>query len=412
MIDLDELRIKQINFEGKRLDYAKREKKLERRRLAFIKKFPIDEIIDLSLDEYIIGKESQDSFCYLIERELEELGNIKGITPDRKFGIFFKKRINNYSFAKRYGENKDEAFLEIKAQIRNLLVAGRNKNIDDIKDNVIAPVFKGKLLSTYFPQNYLCIFSKPHLNHFLESLDINYDYKYDEIDKRTLLLDFKNNDEIMKNWSIFEYMKFLYDNYGFLTNKDKLPKDLLEYKDLKADYPKMKNVKPEVIDLVIIPKNIESSEKTRIFKGKIDFERENRIKRNLGKRGEEIVVKFENESLQKINREDLADKIEWVSQEDDSLGYDIITYDEEGKKKFIEVKATTNSPSLSVNFIISNNQYRVAQKTNNYYFYIVFNAKSKNPKVWKIKNPIKHLDKGLTLTPISYRVIINTEDNE
>ncbi|EMR73968.1 protein of unknown function (DUF3883) [Thermoplasmatales archaeon SCGC AB-539-N05] len=103
------------------------------------------------------------------------------------------------------------------------------------------------------------------------------------------------------------------------------------------------------------------------------------------------------------------EKIEWVSKSDDTLGYDILSYDEDGKKKHIEVKSTNQSPDSNANFLISSNQYRKAEELENYYFYIVFNAKTSSPKVWKIKKPLQYENRGLTLSPINYRVIINTK---
>lgn len=405
----DEIRLLQAKFETSRQEYLKDYADLERLRKRFVRKFPIKDILDMSLEEYVVGHGDKDSFCYWLETALMPLGKIKGgTTADKKFGVYYSSGKKEYVTIMKFGDTLEETFSNIKQEIYDLLIVGEEKDIEAIKDNTISPMFKGKILSTYYPEDYLNIFSEYHLDYFLDILRIHYDLTHDIIDKRMLLLDFKNGDEIMKNWNYFIFMKFLYDSFGYPPKSDDAPKELKEYLESKDDYPNLKQVIPENIDLIIIPENIKISGKTRNFKGKIDFDRENKIKRNLGKRGEEIVLKFEEEFLKKKDREDLAEKIEWVSQKDDSLGYDIISFDEEGKKKFIEVKATTRSPSY-VNFIISSNQYKVAQEKENYYFYIVFNAKSTNPKVWKLKNPIKQLDKGLSLIPINYRVIINTK---
>ncbi len=50
-----------------------------------------------------------------------------------------------------------------------------------------------------------------------------------------------------------------------------------------------------------------------------------------------------------------------------------------------------------------------AKEMENYYFYLVFNTKTTSPKVWKIKKPLQYENRGLTLIPINYRVIINTK---
>lgn len=159
----------------------------------------------------------------------------------------------------------------------------------------------------------------------------------------------------------------------------------------------------------ITPENIQYEQKGRKpIRKTIDFEKENRIHKLLGNRGEEIVFNLEKEYFNSIGKKGLSERVEWASRYDDSLGYDIKSFEEGGQEKYIEVKSTSQSPDSNANFLISSNQYSKAKKIENYYFYIVFNAKSKKPKVWKIKNPLQYEHKGLTLIPISYRVIINT----
>jgi len=85
-----------------------------------------------------------------------------------------------------------------------------------------------------------------------------------------------------------------------------------------------------------------------------------------------------------------------------------LSFEESGEEKYIEVKATTYSPDSYATFLISSNQYEKAKTLPNYYFYIVFNAKSTSPKIWRIKNPANYENKGLTLKPINYKVAINT----
>lgn len=128
----------------------------------------------------------------------------------------------------------------------------------------------------------------------------------------------------------------------------------------------------------------------------------------LGNRGEEIVFDKEKKYLESKDNKELADKVDWVSKKGKHfLGYDILSFEENGEEKYIEVKSTKQSYTSNANFIISSNEYEKAKKLENYYFYIVFNTQSENPKIWKIKNPMNYENKGLTLTPINYRVLIN-----
>jgi len=413
MIDIDELRSRQAEFEGTRQGFKRELKKLEEEREQFLKKFPQKRIPKLALSKYALGgNRSEESFCYWLENRLKGLGNIHGATAF-KFGIYFGRTksdpIRKYRFRKKFGNDKDEAFQKVKEAIINLLDAAKKEDIGSIRENPLSPMFKGKILSTYYPDKYLNIFANEHLEYFLDKLKIPYEEAQDEIDKRQLLIDFKNKDEVMSEWTIYEFSKFLYDSFGRPSRKENAPEALKEYIESSRDYPKIKEVNAEFVDLRINPENPEvKTGKTKRGGRTIDFEKENKNHKLLGNRGELIVFNLEKQYLRDIGRKDLAEKIDWVSKRDDSLGYDILSFEETGEEKYIEVKATKQSPDSQATFLISSNQYEKAKKLSNYYFYVVFNAKSTTPKVWKIKNPLNYENNGLTLTPINYRVAINT----
>jgi len=61
----------------------------------------------------------------------------------------------------------------------------------------------------------------------------------------------------------------------------------------------------------------------------------------LGKSGEEVVIKYEKWSLASAGYGNLADKVEWVSQDQgDGAGFDILSRNHDGSDKYIEVKTT------------------------------------------------------------------------
>jgi len=416
MISLNELRIKQAEFEGTRQEFKKELIKLEEKRQKFLKLFPKEKLMTLKLENYALQKGekgSKNSFCYWLENELKELGNIHGATA-RKFGIYFgvsksEPTEHKWRITSRFGNAKEDAFNNIKSAIISLLNYADGNNIQGIRNNPLSNLFKGKILSTYFPDKFLNIFDNKHLEYFLDKLDLVYSDSDDEISKRIILINFKNKDEIMSKWKIYEFSKFLYDSFGRPPKKEEAPQELKEYLENKKNYPKIKEVNAEFIELNINPENIEIERKETKPLGKVvDFEKENKINKLLGNRGEEIVFNLEKRHLESIGKQELANKIKWVSKEDDSLGYDILSFEENGEEKYIEVKSTSQSENCNANFLISSNQYSKAKRIKNYYFYIVFNTKGKEPKIWKIKELLQYENKGLTLTPISFRVIINT----
>lgn len=84
---------------------------------------------------------------------------------------------------------------------------------------------------------------------------------------------------------------------------------------------------------------------------KLDYLDREARNRSLGLAGEKFVVELEHARLIQQQRPDLAKKIDHVSQSaGDGMGFDILSYDVDGKEKYIEVK-TTSFGSLTPFFI-------------------------------------------------------------
>ena len=63
--------------------------------------------------------------------------------------------------------------------------------------------------------------------------------------------------------------------------------------------------------------------------------------RRRGAQGEELVVSCERSWLRQHSRPDLADRVRWTARDDgDGPGYDVLSYDLDGHKRYIEVKTT------------------------------------------------------------------------
>lgn len=407
-METEELRIKQAEFEGTRQKFKKAINRLENERKKFLSLFSEIKLKDLKIDDFVIGKDSENTFCYWLENRLKGLGNIHGATAF-KFGIYFGKTksdpIMKYRFTGRFGTNESEAFQNVKSAILSLLNSAKTNNLSDIKNNPISPMFKGKILSTYFPDRFLNIFAKEHLDYFLDKLGISYSDGLDEIDKRDLLMQFKINDSVMKNWNICEFSKFLYEKFGRPAREKEIPEELKEHMVFK--YPSLNKVKADFIDLTIteITRKQESEIKftTPI---KIDFDKESKINKKIGERGELVVLNKEKEYLKSIGKKELSTQIKHISKEHDSAGYDILSFDEAGNEKYIEVKSTKQKVA-NVKFLISSNEYNKAKNLSNYYVYIVFEANTTKPKIFKLKKPFDLPPNKINITPVSYRILIN-----
>lgn len=407
-MEIEELRIKQAEFEGARQEFKEEITLLESERKKFLSLFSETKLKDLKAEDFVIGKGLEDTFCYWLENRLKGLGNIHGATAF-KFGIYYGKTKSDstlkYRFTSKFGTNENEAFQKVKSAILSLLHSAKNNNSDEIKENPLSPMFRGKILSTYFPDRFLNIFAKEHLDYFLDKLDISYSDSLDEIDKRDLLMQFKIKDAVMKNWSIYEFSKFLYEKFGRPAREEEIPEELKEYMLLK--YPSLNKVKADFVDLTIVemPEKQEKDTKSILSK-KIDFEKENKVNKKIGERGELVVFKKEKEYLESIGKKELSTQARHISKEDDSAGYDILSFDESENKKYIEVKSTKQKVA-NANFLISSNEYNKAKNLPNYYVYIVFEANTTNPKICKLKKPFELPPSKIKVTPISYRVLIN-----
>lgn len=409
-MQISELREYQIEFEKFRTKINSEYKKLFKLVNKFKKDYSINKISSLPLDEFIIGKGLYKSFCYRIENELNAWGNIHGSTS-KKFGIYYgidgNDKEKRYRIGKSsFGTSINKAFENVKSSIIELI--SNSDDFEKLKNNPISPMLKGKILSIYFPEQFLNIFSATHLNYFINILGLE-NNSNSELYKRYQLLKFKNNDLVMKNWSVFEFSKFLYQSFGRPNNEfkeGKLQKELSEFK-LK-DFPPIETIKVEFIDLQTnaITNNYMTTNKSL---KKVDYSVQSKKFKRIGDRGEQIVVMEERRILKKAGRADLANKVDQISKRDDSIGYDIKSYDENGTEKYIEVKSTLKSVDFC-NIFISSNELQISKNKNNYYFYIVYDISNKKPKIWSIKASDFYKDKNIKLEPILYKITLKTKE--
>ncbi len=77
-----------------------------------------------------------------------------------------------------------------------------------------------------------------------------------------------------------------------------------------------------------------------------------------------------------------------VSTEDDSKGYDILSFDADGAIRYIEVKTTTQKIN-DICFYLSVNEYREALILKNYYIAFVDRIDTQKPRITWIQNPLE-----------------------
>lgn len=210
MID-ENLKTAILEFSNNKLNKVNQEyKKIGIERQKFVSKFPVESILNIQIYDYVVGKGNKQSFCYFIETRLKELGSIKGgSTADKKFGIYYSKSKETYINVKKFADDYLTAFDNIKYEIYNLLLNFKKGNIDAISKSKLSPMFRGKIITSYFPEKSINIFSEEYIDFFLNKLEINYDSSTSIDYKKIKLIDFKNNN-CPKDWNNYAFYRFLY----------------------------------------------------------------------------------------------------------------------------------------------------------------------------------------------------------
>lgn len=119
---------------------------------------------------------------------------------------------------------------------------------------------------------------------------------------------------------------------------------------------------------------------------------------SLGRAGEEFVMNFEHHRLRELGQKKLADKVEHVSvKKGDGLGYDILSFEPDGKERFIEVKTTSFAKETP--FFISRGEIQFAKDHDEqFHLYRLYEFR-KSPKIFELVGPV---DKHCLVNPISF----------
>lgn len=250
--------------------------------------------------------------------------------------------------------------------------------------------------------------------------------------KTQMIIDLINHDEVSNNVYLF-YRKNKSDEYCYLgllkyLNHDEdsggdmepvnfnwqlinwpIEKDTLENLEIKLETGLIEfNNKQTEKFIVNNPPTKKSKQKREGVKRetfkklKIYNNPENEKKnKDLGDKGEKYIIEYEKERLTKSGKKDLAQKIKHISETNDYARYDILSYDEDGKERYIEVK-TTKGPDSS-DFYISPGELQFSKENENYYLYRVyeFNPNEMTGKIYISKG---NVEDNFNLTPTQFKV--------
>ncbi|MFN9303713.1 MAG: McrB family protein, partial [Candidatus Kapaibacterium sp.] len=211
----------------------------ERGRLAFVTKFPIDKISELSLDEYVLGTD-KESFCYWLEfKKIEDKIIQFGIGGGNasKFGLY-KTKDGSYQIG--FGDKKkvvngkelEDCFSSIKNIITLAIKYVSENRVSEIKKmNVpFGNMILQKILSIYYPDKFITIGSSNVLIDFakyinLQNIDLNPDNLIEINYECKKVIDAIPE---FKNWSYEKIGSFVW-NYFDGENKKGNKKDNVNY---------------------------------------------------------------------------------------------------------------------------------------------------------------------------------------
>lgn len=125
--------------------------------------------------------------------------------------------------------------------------------------------------------------------------------------------------------------------------------------------------------------------------------------RALGRAGEERIILHERSSLIAAGRDDLAERVRWVSEQDgDGAGYDIASFEMDGRPRLIEVK-TTNGWERTP-FHISRNELAASEERQRDWCLVRLWNFAREPRAFELRPP---LQAHVSLMPTSFQATFN-----
>jgi hypothetical protein len=126
-------------------------------------------------------------------------------------------------------------------------------------------------------------------------------------------------------------------------------------------------------------------------------------RRRIGKLAQEVALLSERARLREGNHPDAEAAVQPVWTQP-GRGYDILSHELDQAPRYIEVKAARRSAGR-VLFFVSANEWSTAQSLSNYWFYLVFDVESEQPRVQMLNSGNVSKD---CLAPANYLAALRT----
>lgn len=376
-------------------DIRRRESKNIENLNIFLNKFSLENMKKISDKDFVFEKGKDNSFCYWVEYNLKDLGDVRiqGQNQYQKYGIQIINNIPVYlkkgQKKSKFGRTADEVITKIKEEVCKLIVSIKNNNIQEIKENELYEVFKAKLTYLYCSDKWIPICTKPNVESLLDYFEIPYNKKESLTEKRVLLFQFylriKNTIPYITTW---EFMHFLYSDRFYRkvlkfqeSQEDDLSENHSENLNENEENEKINTDDCDLLDFngtyfdARFPEHPISSayfEKTK--ESKINYQKRQERNERIGKIGEKLIC---NDEMSKLHNFKSNNSVDYIASKDDSKGYDIVSFDEKGKKIYIEVK-TTKTKNKDCFYLTDNEKKQILNYKDCYKIYRVFNLDLKN----------------------------------
>ncbi|WP_243292620.1 AAA family ATPase [Bacillus sp. FJAT-47783] len=194
----------------------------EEKRQQFIKRFPIESLPEMTIEEYA-DTSTRDSFIYWLEHK-EILGGIGGGNAS-KFGIY-RSGSGEYCMGAAskkksiFGEELQSEFHKLRDQIvMNLRLAAEGKIEEiSIEQLIVWPMVMLKILNIYYPEQFFNVYARKVLDPLGNDLELPSELLNQRPKNYILLqhLEYKKLRELepFKDWHYVKLSEFIWNRYG------------------------------------------------------------------------------------------------------------------------------------------------------------------------------------------------------
>lgn len=363
-------------FEENKKEIKQKEREINKLIDQFLKKYTLERIAGMKIDDYVEGKADDNSFCYWIENKLKSAGDIHGATA-YKFGVFYSKKNSRYEVqTPKYNSDYNLAFEEIKKLIIEVIDASKEHNLDKITTSKLSNMFKNKIAYLYNREDFLPIYSDDDIKKLLIIFGLPHDQKKESIEsKKDRLFKFYKDLNII-DCSPWRFMHFIYNPDGYRHElRDGEITDFLKSNNSKITIEKVVNIED-----LFVERNYNG--RKSVYKSDPDKDKSNKL---AGEKGEDRVIEYFETNKRKLN----ITEIKYYCKKDgpdanDLAGCDIEYVTSDGQHWFVEVKSTRANNVEKQLFYMSDIEFNKMKENINNYYILYFNNVYKDSVVKEI----------------------------